>query len=101
MLRAVMRHADASWDDLRKFVRGTAEADFLFGEDISTYLRDVYSRCVELRQSNEAYRDYTQATPPGYDHEKIVEEKHAALNWLIKQDEIAKSKFRPYLRIGK
>ena len=100
LLRAVMRNADASWDDLGKFVRGTAEADFLFGDDISTYLRDIHLRCVKLRTANAQYLDYTQEIPPGYDHTKVVEEIHAALNWLIQQDEIAKSKFRPYLRIG-
>lgn len=101
LLRAVVRNADASWEELGKFVRGTAEADFLFGDDISTYLREVYLRCLKLRQANEEYRDYTQESPPGYNHEKVVDEKHTALNWLIKQDEVARSKFRPYLRIGK
>jgi hypothetical protein len=101
LLRAVMRNADASWDDLGKFARGTAEADFLFGDDISAYLREVYSRCLKLRQANQQYRDYTQEIPPGYDHTKVVDEKHAALNWLMKQDEIAKNKFRPHLRIGR
>lgn len=101
LLRTVLRNADASWDDIGKFARGTAEADFLFGDDISTYIRDVYLRSVKLRTANEQYRDHTQETPPGYDHAKVVEEMHTALNWLSEQGEIAKSKFRPYLRIGK
>lgn len=83
-----------------KIVRGTAEADFLFGEEIPTYLREVYLRCVKLRQANEKYRDCTQEVPAGYDHNATVEEMHTALNWLIGQDEIAKNKFRPHLRVG-
>ena len=96
-----MRNANVSLEDFAKFVRGTAEADFLSGKDITEYLRQVYSRCVTLRRTNDQYRDYTQEIPAGYDHEKVVNEMHETLIWLTTQTEVAKSKFRPYLHVGR
>lgn len=101
LLGAIVTKADASGDDLGKFVRGTAEADFLFEQDVPKYLGEVRVHAIKLRQANSAYRDFTQEHPPGYDHEKVVNDKHAALAWLIEQGEVAKSKFRPYLLIGR
>jgi len=101
ILRAVLRNADASWDEIGRFAEGTAEADYLFGDDVSTYLREIYRQCVKLRTANEQYRDYTQEKPPDYDHTKIVEERHAAVNWLTEQIAVAKTKFGSYLRIGR
>ena len=101
LLRVVMRDANVSMEDLVKFVRGTAEADFLFGDGITTYLRQVYLRCLTLQCAKIEYRDFTQTTPAGYDHEKVVSEMHDAFRWLSEQADAGKSKFRPYLHIGK
>ena len=60
-------------EDLSEFRRATAEADFLFGPDIRAYLDELFEHGVELRKWAEQYRDYTQSTPPGYDHKKVTD----------------------------
>ncbi len=87
-------------DDLLKFRTSVSEADFLFGPEIPAYIDEIYKRGLSLWRWNQEYRDSTQATPPGYDHNKVVEEIHKELTWLTEQFEPAKEKFRTYLNIS-
>lgn len=101
LLSIVMRDAKANTDDLLKFRIATSEADFLFGPDITTYLDEIYRHGLNLRQWSQQYRDFTQETPEGYDHNKIVDEEHKELLWLVSQFDPAKLKFKKYLDISR
>lgn len=100
VLSIIVRDADISTDDLMDFRTAVAEADFLFGPEIPEYIDVIYKRGVKLRYWNQQYRDYTQEKPGGYDHEKVVNEMHAELEWLTGQFEPAKEKFRKYLDVS-
>lgn len=101
LLEAAATKADVSDDDLRRFVRGTAEADFLFpNNDVPSYLKMVQRQATNLYCASRQYRDYTQQQPPGYDHQKVCDEMHTALRWLNEQDEELKKRFEPYMRFG-
>lgn len=101
ILSIVMRDANASFEDLLCFRSAVSEADFLFGPEIPAYLDEIYRKGLELRSAKAQYRDRTQSTPPGYDHQKICDQMHGALTWLTSQFEPAKSKFKPYLDVSK
>jgi hypothetical protein len=101
ILSIIARDAKASIDDLLKFRTSVSEADFLFGPEIPAYIDEIYRRGLNLGRWTEEYRDYTQEKPEGYDHQKVVSEKHKELTWLVEQFEPAKDKFRPYLDISK
>lgn len=101
VLSVIMRDADVSLDELLKFRIATSEADFLFGKEIPEYLDELYKRGVNLRRWNDEYRDYTQVKPEGYDHQKVVGEKHKELQWLVAQFDPAKAKFKPYLDVSR
>src|SRR5260221_8144077 len=64
-----------------EFGASTVEADFLFGPEIRKYIDEISSRAAKLRSANVQYRDRTQSVPPGYDHEKIVNESSEQTNW--------------------
>ena len=100
ILSIILRDADASHEDHLKFITSVSEADFLFGQEIPEYIKEVYKRGLNLRRWNREYRDYTQKKPVGYDHEKGVNNMHEELKWLAEQFDPAKDKFRKYLNIS-
>jgi hypothetical protein len=99
LLRIVMRDANVKDFDAVAFRSSVAEADFLFGPEITKYLDEVYSHVVDLGMWSSMYRDSTQEQPPDYDHQKVVKSKHEALRWLTSQYEPALAKFKPYLTL--
>lgn len=101
MLRIIARDAKASLSDLLEFRTSVSEADFLFGPEIMKYIDEIYTHSCNLGRWNDEYRDDTQAYPEGYDHNKVVAEKHKELTWLVDQFEPAKEKFQKYLRLTK
>lgn len=99
ILSLVLRDANANREDLLRFRTSVADADFLFGPEITDYIDEIYSSGLRLARWNDQYIDATQPQPPGYDHQQVVDEMHKELTWLIEQFEPAKKKFRPYLEV--
>jgi hypothetical protein len=77
-----------------------SEADFLFGEEVSKYIDELHSRAVNLYHWSGEYRDYSQPKLEGYDHGKVVEEKHKELVWVSSQLEPARKIFKKYLDVS-
>lgn len=101
ILSIILRDAKASYDDLLKFRTSVSEADFLFGDEIISYIDEIYSRGVKLQYWSGEYRDFTQKLPEGYDHKKVCDGMHSELTWLTEQFEPAKRKFKKYLDVSK
>ena len=101
MIRLVAKDFKPEIPDLIKFSADTAEADFLFGEEIPKYIKEVFDHGLSLNTANLEYRDFTQLTPQGYDHQKIVDTLTEGTKWFIDQPQIAKEKFKKYLDITK
>ena len=78
----------------------TAEADFLFGSDITSYIDEVFNQALDIREAHLEYRDSTQETPPDYDHAKVVAAMHKLEKWFIGQHDIARLKFKLYLDVS-
>jgi hypothetical protein len=87
--------------EIGRFRGEVAEADFLFGPEIATYLAEVSSQASDSWRAHSAYRDSTQELPPGYNHQKVVEDMHERSSWLIKQHDVALAKFGKYLAINR
>jgi hypothetical protein len=98
-LTFVLRDFKIEIIDLQKFRAATAEADFLFKPEISAYLDEIVKRAWQLRSAHNQYRDFTQAHPPEYDHQKITAEMHEQEVWFSEQHEAAKVKFKKYLDV--
>lgn len=101
MTRLVATDFKPEVHDLIKFSADTAEADFLFGEEISKYLHEIYVRGFSLNTANFEYRDFRQPAPEGYDHQKVVDTLTEERKWFVDQPKIAKEKFKKYLDISK
>ena len=101
MLRFICSKFNPEIHDLIKFSADTAEADFLFGSEISEYIDEIYSRGIDLNTANFEYRDFAQPVPVGYDHQKIVDAMSEQKKWFVAQFSMAKEKFRKYLDISR
>ncbi len=103
ILIRVQRDFNPEISELQTFITATAEADFLFGPEIPMYIDEIVKRGWTLRSAHSQYRDFTQPTPPGYDHQKVVSEIHEQETWFTEQitTGTAKDKFKQYLNFGR
>lgn len=101
MIRLVARDFKPEVQDLIKFSADTAEADFLFEEEIPKYINEIFVHGLNLNTARAEYRDSTQPIPVGYDHQKVVGARTQEEKWFINQPQIAKEKFKKYLDISK
>jgi signal transduction histidine kinase len=100
-LRLVLRDFKPEINDLQAFSIDTAEADFLFGPEISQYLSELYHGAWRLRNATDEYRDFTQRASPDYDHNKVVKEITTQEEWFTNQFGVAKEKFKKYLDVSR
>lgn len=100
VLSIVARDAAITTDELLRFRSSVAEADFLFGPEITKYIDELYKRGLNLWRCNTERGDHPAERSPNYDHQKNVEETHAELGWFLDQFEPARSLFRRYLDLN-
>lgn len=99
VLSIVSREADISYEELASFRASVAEADFIFGHDILSFIDEIYSRGIRLHGANESINDANKLNRPDYDRKKDIEEKHRELRWLVSQLEKVKDNFSNYMAI--
>jgi hypothetical protein len=101
MLQRINRDFNPGWDELLMFSAATAEAPFLFREEIPAYIDEIFKRGNELRVDNVIYRAGSETPPRDVDeYEKALKDMHVQTRWFIEQMPIAKDKFKVYLHIA-
>jgi len=101
ILSLVISSAHPDVKDLWAFRRETAEADFIYGDDVQKYIEEIYRKGVELYSANRQYRDVTmEPHPSGYNHVAVVDRMDKAIEWFGGQFSHARELFRPYLDIS-
>jgi hypothetical protein len=91
MRRLVMKDGKPEIQDILKFGADTAEADFLFPDEISKYIDEIYTHAVNLHAAVAQIR----IDSPGFRDEVTREEL-----WFNEQYDAAKEKFKKYLKIS-
>jgi hypothetical protein len=91
MLRLIMTNAKPEIQDILKFGVDTTEADFLFPDEISEYINEIYSHAAKLH----AARVQIQIDSPDFRDELTQEEK-----WFLGQSDVAKKRFKKHLKIS-
>lgn len=99
-LLVLIRRADVSDDDFRRFVMDTGDAAFLFPEDVPEYLQLVRERAAQLQYWKREYRSAYEAKSDDYDHRSVVDGIHKELTWLTGQIEPAREHFKKYLSVA-
>lgn len=89
--------ADIKSDELAKLIWNTADAEFLFGKEVSEYRRKVIDKCVRLKLLNSKFQrgvadDKTRA--------ELAQEAADLEEWIANQDEEFQKIFRKYLHFS-
>ena len=75
------------------FNAGTSNAEFLFGNDVLNYIKQVRTRAVGMRTARVLY----ESQPDGEARTRNVQRYEADLSWLIEQSISMTKTFAPYL----
>lgn len=100
LLSLVARETDVSLEELAKFAAGTAEAEFLFGPEVPTYLDQIYERSLQLWQANRERRETMRGNESPYDPVSGARNIRDHLSWLVEQLRKSRDVFRPYLSLN-
>ena len=94
-LSYALRDGRVPGETLAELIRATGEKEFLFGDDLCSYLDGLYSRCVT------AYTLHLQleGLAVGEERNRIVGAESEELRWIFDQLAGLRETFKPYLRI--
>ena len=94
----VNRDASCRVSDIRKLRQRTADARFLFEEEIPNHINDVIRHGAELRKWNNKKGHSAQ---PDYDHDAVVKGMDQEVRWFEKQIDETVTKFKKYLDMAR
>ena len=93
----VVQDANVDMKTLITFKKSTREAYFLFDDDISGYLDEVYKNGLKLRTINKAL---TENLPVSDKRNQLANEDAELMAWFADQFDVANVKFSRYLSLG-
>jgi hypothetical protein len=81
-------------DPLWEYRAAIGEATFLFDEDITTYLEEIYKRAVDLHVAGHSM----EPLPVGDERTRLATEMSESLQWLSQQLPELTKRFSPYMK---
>lgn len=97
----IIQNGKANYPDLNNFLFVSSEADFLFGTEIYSYIKEIFDHGCNLTVWKDQLQDNTMigVVPAGYDHKKVSEGIHKEIKWFLSQlqSDRAKNMFMKYL----
>jgi hypothetical protein len=95
LLADVLAQSNATDEQIRSYVIGTAEARFLVNDDISKYLNEIRTRVSRLRAINATM----SPLPVGDQRTALAQEEERIFAWMMEQVDVLVDKFRPFLTL--
>jgi hypothetical protein len=93
-MAAVVREGKVKFEDLSRFASATDEVVFLFDDDMSNYLSELYRKGVRLEYVNKRL-ERGDAAP---DRPALIEEEGQLLTWFTEQFSVLLRKAVPFMR---
>jgi len=93
-LSVILRDANLKIEDLFEYRADTAEATFLFEQDITDYLKEIDEKSLSLWELHETIRPL----PIGAERSQKAHEISEHLKWLNDQLPMLKPVFNPYMK---
>ena len=101
LLSTILIKGNAENEAIDIFMSEIREVDFLFEEDIATYLiDDVYKKAIAL-QCNQKLLFGDNSSPTGPERSKLARENADLKQWFTNQFDVAKNNFKKYLDFQK
>lgn len=98
VVATVISQGDASSIVVSEFRIGCADAEFLFGDDLKTYLDEIYERASRLRLAVFHSGNVIDAGP---ERDEIVKGMTVQMDWFREQPEKLPAIFKKYLDVSK
>lgn len=98
-INSVTADLNMSLDDNRKLLHETANARFLFDDDVNDFIEAVRHRAIQIRKFANQY-EQIQALPDN-DRTRRGHENEKDIMWIADQYALADEIFKPYLKFGK
>ena len=95
-IASILQEANVDMNTLITFKKSTREAIFLFDDDISSYLDEVYKNGALLRTVN---KSLASNLPVGEQRTQFADRDHELMVWFSNQFDVAKVKFSKYLSL--
>lgn len=99
LVQSILSEADLREEERIAFVRGVADALFLFGEEIDTYLTEVHRQAMRLRRMQRTIGRGDRITEQQW--QEATEKEAELLNWFEKEAISGKRLFAKYLRLAR
>jgi hypothetical protein len=105
LLAEIGVHRSPSEEAVRAFVLGTSDAPFLFDDDLTSYLKDIQRRALEMKSQYQMLHATDSNSMPII---QVGEQRANASNaanehwlWLVEQLDGTVDKFKPFLKLDK
>jgi hypothetical protein len=95
LMAIIVGKGEVTWEQLRGYAVKTREASFIFDDQVQAYCDEVYKRGVKLMVAHHV----VETAPGAPSYKQMVESEGKLLIWFNEQLDIAKSHFKPFLRI--
>ena len=88
---------DVTNDELSDFHRSTAEAIFLFKQDVSDYLEELDKQGSTLQRFEKRIKSSDFSIIGNKEREEILDKRGEIFSWFTEQFEVCQEKFGEYL----
>jgi hypothetical protein len=88
-------------EEYLKFLRETAEADFLFGSEVKEYRDEIYQRVQRWSFANQELKRAMESAGPVEKRTKLAETVRTEIEWATREVNTLPDKFRKYLDMHK
>jgi hypothetical protein len=95
----IIQHNDMSEEGMRKFVRGTTKAPFLFDQEMTDYFEELRRRAVYLQEAASSLRD--GHNPVGPERSAAAKSRAELFTWFCNEFERLVRRFNPFLALDK
>jgi hypothetical protein len=94
----VVHKADISDDSCNTYIAATGDSEFLFGQDVVNYLKELWSNMIEVSTFHRLYEQGEIQRKPEEERLKAIADNHEHLKWFTAQLTGAKDVFSAYLQ---
>jgi len=91
----IAKKGAVNMEELRDYARKTREASFIFDDKVQDYCDELYKKGVTLMVAHQV----VETAPNAPSYEQMAKSQGDVLIWFSEQLDIAKSHFKPFLRI--
>lgn len=95
-LSKIMRNNDIAKADLPLLTEARYKARFIFGNEITEYLDEIWERSFEIL-SQQRKLDGDKSLPTGDERNKVCDENAESIEWMIAQMGVSWKYYRKYL----